>query len=148
MQTLKQIVSSMWVKKWLTRSPKTKILYWDCLEHTKRGPCRKQGVTYLSHGQLILISHLVHLIKLLECKILYRWSQATHARKLVISRYFEYYVCSICFSICCSICPWHSFIHNSQENWCFLGSFHVMFIHSLIHLFTQHLLFPLYQKSL
>lgn len=37
---------------------------WSIL--SRLGPCRKQGMTYLSQGQLILISDLVHLMKLLE----------------------------------------------------------------------------------
>lgn len=30
---------------------------------SRLGPYGNQGVTYLSHGQLILLSHLVHLMK-------------------------------------------------------------------------------------
>ena len=51
---------------------------------SKRGPCRKQGVTYLSHGRLILISHLVHFIKLLE------WKHCTGGVKLLMQENWSF----------------------------------------------------------
>lgn len=67
-RTLKQMMFSMCeVKKkppGLTRSPKVKILYWDYGTILGRlSPCENEDVLYLSHGQLILPSHSVHLIK-------------------------------------------------------------------------------------